>query len=122
VQALLAAGFRIEEYAMMRALLDHLGAKHVKVIICNEKILFSPQSVALQEREIDWQSPRIDGLGGGGGWGSHRAILFGGLSLAQQVRWVRSQLLACAGLATLVRLTEGLSAGLPCTTVAWSGE
>lgn len=89
---------------MMRALLDHVGAEHVKVIICNEKILFSPQSVALQEEEIEWQSPRIDELGGGGGWGSHRAILFGGLSLAQQVCCVRGH----RPFASLVRHTEGL--------------
>jgi hypothetical protein len=85
VQAIVAAGFRIEEYVMIRVLLDELQAQHVKVIIGDQHTLLKMQSEVLALPEIDWSSPREARQGGGGGWGSQRAILFSGLSIAQQV-------------------------------------
>jgi hypothetical protein len=86
MQAVVAAGFRIEEYAMIRVLLDELHAEHVKVIIGDHETLLKPQSEVLDLPEIDWAARRGPRQGGGGGWGSQRAILFSGLSIAQQVR------------------------------------
>jgi hypothetical protein len=85
MQAVLAAGFRIEEYAMIRAILDSLNAPHIKVIICDDQILHLPQRDAVAAPEPAWEAPRVD-ESGGGGWGSQRAALFSGVSAAAQVR------------------------------------
>lgn len=84
-QAIIAAGFRLEEYAVIRCTLDAIGAPHLKLLIAEEKLLHSDLSTALTMPEIDWQAPRPPDWIQGGAWGSKRAILFSGLSVAQQV-------------------------------------
>jgi hypothetical protein len=85
MQAMIAAGFRLEEYAVMRYLLDGVGAAHVKLLIADADMLHVPLDDALRQKEIDWEAPRPDTGFQGGGWGSSRACLFSGLSVAQQV-------------------------------------
>jgi hypothetical protein len=81
----MAAGFQIEQYAMMRHILDSLQSHHIKILICTRELLQMPQALAVQQAETDWERPRDSGAGGGD-WGSQRAILFSGLSIATQVR------------------------------------
>lgn len=86
MQAVIAAGFRLEEYAIIRCTLDAIGAPTLKLLIADEKLLYSDLATALTTPEIDWQSPRPPHWIQGGAWGSKRVILFSGLSVAQQVR------------------------------------
>ena len=44
LQALLAAGFRPEEYATIRRMLDSIAAHEVKVLPCNGELLHMPQA------------------------------------------------------------------------------
>lgn len=85
MQAMIAAGFRLEEYAVMRYLMDNVGASNVKLLIADENMLHTPLDAALASPEIDWESPRPEDGIQGGGWGSTRACIFSGLSVAQQV-------------------------------------
>ena len=39
MQAMIAAGFRLEEYAVMRYLMDGVGAAHVKLLITDDNML-----------------------------------------------------------------------------------
>lgn len=84
-QAIIAAGFRLEEYAMLRYLLDGIDASHVKVLVADEQLLYSTLDDALATPEINWEEPRPENWIKGGGWGSSRVCLFSGLSVAQQV-------------------------------------
>lgn len=85
MQAIIAAGFRLEEYAIIRCTLDAIGASQLKLLIAEEKLLHSNLDTALTMPEIDWQMPRPPDWIQGGAWGSKRVILFSGLSVAQQV-------------------------------------
>lgn len=85
LQALLAAGFRLNEYAALRAVLDALHARHIKVLVCDAALLDTPVAAAAATAEMDWTAPRPPNAAGGGGWGSQRAILFTGLTVAAQV-------------------------------------
>ena len=87
MQAMIAAGFRLEEYAVMRYLMDGVGAAHVKLLIADDSMLQKPLDEALAQPEIDWEKPRAEEGIQGGGWGSTRACIFSGLSVAQQVRF-----------------------------------
>ena len=71
---------------MIRALLDICEAHHVRLIVGDRATLLKPQHQAVREAEVDWAAPRTPLQAGGGGWGSQRAIMFSGLSIAQQVR------------------------------------
>jgi hypothetical protein len=86
MQAIVVTGFRIEEYAMIRYMLDAIQASHVKVIIADEQMLYSTQDLAIHSEEIDWEQPRPQEWAQGGAWGSQRVCMFSGLSIAQQVR------------------------------------
>jgi len=72
------AGFRAEEYAVIRATLDSLGAHHVKVLPASNDMLNNSVDLALQEPEVDWSAPRPPEWILGGNWGSQRTILFSG--------------------------------------------
>jgi hypothetical protein len=80
------AGFRAEEYAMARALLDSLGADRVKVLPATQSMLAGPVGAAVREPEADWSAPRPADWIQGGAWGSQRCILFSGLPVSAQVR------------------------------------
>ena len=86
MQAIIAAGFRLEEYAVIRCTLDAVGASHLKLLIAEEELLHSTLDTALAMDEIDWQQPRPPAWIQGGAWGTRRVILFSGLSVAQQVK------------------------------------
>ena len=85
-EALVMAGFRAEEYAMTRALLDALGGAAIKVLPATEEMLAGTVGEAVRADEIDWALPRPADWVLGGAWGSQRAILFSGLPVAEQVR------------------------------------
>lgn len=85
-QALVMAGFRAEEYAMARALLDAVGADSVKVLPATNEMLNGPVEAAIHEQEVDWGAPRPADWIRGGAWGSQRVILFSGLPVAAQVK------------------------------------
>jgi hypothetical protein len=72
------AGFRAEEYAVVRATLDSLGAHDVKVLPARNEMLSGSVALALQQQEIDWSAPRPPAWIAGGTWGSQRTILFSG--------------------------------------------
>lgn len=78
-QAVVMAGFRAEEYAMARHLLDAMGAHTVKVLPCTEAMLHGSLGEALAVPEVDWEQPRPPDWLLGGGWGSQRSMLFSGL-------------------------------------------
>jgi hypothetical protein len=86
VQALILAGFRAEEYAVVRATLDSLGAHPVKVLAASDEMLYGSLDAALQEQEIDWSAPRPPEWIRGGTWGSQRTILFSG-GCGAVLRW-----------------------------------
>lgn len=102
--ALVMAGFRAEEYAMARALLDAAGARDVKVLPATAEMLHGTVGAAVAEPEVDWAAARAPDWIRGGAWGSQRCILFSGLPLSAQ--------------ATVIELLE--SEGLPpiCVTMA----
>eukprot|EP00892_Ulva_mutabilis_P009346 jgi/Ulvmu1/6784/UM030_0122.1 len=83
-EAIIAAGFRLEEYAAIRCTLDAVGASHLKLLIADEELLHSNLDTALRMPEIDWQQPRPPDWIQGGAWGTRRVVLFSGLSVAQQ--------------------------------------
>jgi hypothetical protein len=80
------AGFRAEEYAIARVLLDTLGAHRVKVLPATQPMLEGSVEAAVHADEVDWGAPRPEGWIMGGAWGSQRTILFSGLPLSAQVR------------------------------------
>ena len=84
-QGVLLAGFRLEEYAIVRAMLDQVGAAHVKVVPCSQRLLYATQAEALAEPEPNWEGARQEEWMRGGAWGSKRVALFSGLSIATQV-------------------------------------
>lgn len=79
------AGFRAEEYAMARAILDSVGASAVKVLPATDEMLAGPVSAAVRADELDWSAPRPADWIRGGAWGSQRVVLFSGLPVAAQV-------------------------------------
>ena len=79
MQAVVLAGFKAEECAIIRCTLDAAGADAVKVLPCTKNTLYQTVNVALQEPEVDWSQPRPDHWGLGRDWGSQRVILFSGL-------------------------------------------
>lgn len=78
LQALVMAGFRAEEYAVVRATLDSLGGHDIKVLPTSNDMLSNSVEWALQQPEIDWTAPRPPEWVLGGTWGSQRTILFSG--------------------------------------------
>jgi hypothetical protein len=79
------AGFRAEEYVMVRVMLDTLGAHDVKVLPVLPAMLEGTVAAAAGAPEVDWGAPRPEEWVRGGAWGSQRAVLFSGLSLPTQV-------------------------------------
>lgn len=79
MQAVVLAGFKAEECAIIRCTLDAAGASSVKVLPCTQDTLYQTVDIALQEPEVDWSQPRPDHWGLGRDWGSQRVILFSGL-------------------------------------------
>jgi hypothetical protein len=77
-QALILAGFRAEEYAVVRATLDSLGAQQVKVLPASDDMLNNSLEAALEAQEVDWSAPRPPEWIMGGTWGSQRTVLFSG--------------------------------------------
>lgn len=77
-QALILAGFRAEEYAVIRASLDSLGAQQVKVLPASDDMLTDSVELALLTPEVDWSAPRPQEWIRGGTWGSQRTVLFSG--------------------------------------------
>jgi len=63
----------------VRAVLDAAGGKAVKVIPCNDAMLYEPMSTVVGLPEPDWEQPRPEGWTRGGAWGSQRTILFSGM-------------------------------------------
>lgn len=78
LQAVLMAGFQIEEYAMTRAVLDEAGATAIKVLPVTPHMLTSSVGQAIHEEEVDWAQPRPDNWVHGGAVGAQRTILFSG--------------------------------------------
>ena len=70
---------------MARAILDSVGAPHVKVTPATEEMLQGPVAAAVRAPEPDWGAPRPADWIRGGAWGSQRAVLFSGLPVAAQV-------------------------------------
>lgn len=56
--AVLCAGFRPEEVAQVRALLDMAGGQEIKVVPCNDRELRLSVSKALLVPEPDWEKPK----------------------------------------------------------------
>eukprot|EP00884_Botryococcus_braunii_P004215 jgi/Botrbrau1/13795/Bobra.0056s0045.2 len=108
LQAVVLAGFRVEELAMVRVILDTAGGYDIKVIPCTEELLHTSVEKVLRLPEPQWELPRPESWTRGGAWGSNRAILFAGMKLTAQ--------------AALVELLE--SSGLPpvCVAVAFENE
>ncbi|BDA46139.1 hypothetical protein COCOBI_08-2310 [Coccomyxa sp. Obi] len=94
--AVVLAGFRAEELAMVRAILDSAGGQAVKVIPVKEELLYEKMSTAIHLPEPDWEKARPVDWTRGGAWGSQRTILFSGMKLAAQAALV--ELLEEAGL------------------------
>lgn len=88
LQALLLAGFRLEEFVMVRVMLDTIGLHDVRVVPLTDALLHALQGQVLHAEEPDWESPRQMHQFPLGAWGSQRACLFSGLSIAKQVREV----------------------------------
>jgi hypothetical protein len=80
-QALILAGFRAEEYAVVRATLDSLGAHQVKVLPASDDMLNNSLEAALTAPEVDWSAPRPPEWIRGGTWGSQRTVLFSGMCI-----------------------------------------
>ena len=66
----------------VRAILDAAGGREVKVIPCDDGMLYEPMSRAVSLAEPDWEQPRAEGWTRGGAWGSQRTILFSGMKYA----------------------------------------
>lgn len=66
----------------VRAILDAAGGREVKVIPCDDAMLYEPMSRAVSLPEPDWEQPRPEGWTRGGAWGSQRTILFSGMKCA----------------------------------------
>ena len=66
----------------VRAILDAAKAPEVKVIPCNEAMLYEAMSMAISLPEPDWEQPRPEDWTRGGAWGSQRTILFSGMKSA----------------------------------------
>ena len=79
---MLLAGFKAEESAIIRCILDTAGSAAVKVIPCTSDMLYLSVQHGLNEPEVDWSQPRPDSWGRGREWGSQRVILFSGLRSA----------------------------------------
>ena len=73
------AGFKVEEGAMIRCVLDAAGFDAVKVLPCTPDMLYMTLEHGVNEPEADWSQPRPDNWGRGREWGSQRVILFSGL-------------------------------------------
>ncbi|EIE24175.1 hypothetical protein COCSUDRAFT_41460 [Coccomyxa subellipsoidea C-169] len=86
--AVVLAGFRAEEFAMVRAILDSAGGHAVKVIPVKDELLYEKMSTAIHLPEPDWGAARPQGWTRGGAWGSQRTILFSGMKLAAQAALV----------------------------------
>ncbi|KAK9842709.1 hypothetical protein WJX74_001032 [Apatococcus lobatus] len=84
LEAVLMAGFRPEEVAMARVVLDTYGGEAVKVAPCSPAMLHGPVSAALEVIEPDWTQPAPEGWLSGSSWGTQRTILFSGLNPAAQ--------------------------------------
>ena len=70
--------------------MDGVGAAHVKLLVADDDMLQAPLDAALGSPEIDWEAPRAEDGVQGGGWGSVRACIFSGLSVAQQASFYLS--------------------------------
>ena len=66
----------------VRAILDAAGGREVKVIPCDDAMLYEPLSRAVSLPEPNWEQPRPEGWTRGGAWGSQRTILFSGMKCA----------------------------------------
>ncbi len=74
-----------EEKALVlqvRAILDAAGGREVKVIPCDDAMLYEPLSRAVSLPEPNWEQPRPEGWTRGGAWGSQRTVLFSGMKCA----------------------------------------
>ena len=100
-QAVILAGFKSEESAMIRGALDLANAVQIKVLPCTQDMLHMPLVRALEEEELDWSLSRPKNLPQGREWGSQRAVLISGM------RW------ACSH----VCFAEG---GFKCILQTWS--
>lgn len=73
------AGFKAEECAIIRCILDSAGSALVKVIPCTSDMLYLSVKTGMNEPEVDWSQPRPENWGRGREWGSQRVILFSGV-------------------------------------------
>ena len=75
---------------MVRVVLDAAGGQGVKVAHVTSQQLQLPQDEVLHSaKEPDWESPRPEDWGLGGGWGSQRVLLASGLScVSTEIGWV----------------------------------
>ena len=81
-KAVALCGFRPEECAQFRLLLDELGGREYKVLACNRaEIMHGTVREAISAPEVDWERPRESDLIGFPSPGSPRCIIFSGLAL-----------------------------------------
>ena len=69
---------------MVRVVLDAAGGQAVRVLPVLPPQLQQPLEQALHGAEPDWEVPRPEDWGRGGGWGSQRVLLASGLSCAHK--------------------------------------
>ena len=101
-QALLLAGFYIEELATVRQLLDQVGADSVRVLPSTPAALHEPVAAALAAPQPAWDRPVSPEWMHGGGWGQQRMVLMAGL------RWVGG----CCANCCVVRSARGGGASI----------
>ncbi|GAX77278.1 hypothetical protein CEUSTIGMA_g4724.t1 [Chlamydomonas eustigma] len=101
-EAAVFAGFRPEEVAMARAILDSAGGNEIKVLMCTDEMLVGSVEAALWEEEVDWSQPRPQMWNQGRAWGSQKTLMFSGLSIKAQATIL--ELLEGSGLSGVVPL------------------
>ena len=70
-ESVVLAGFRAEEAAIARALLDSAGGQSIKVLPCTNEMLYGSVDEAVWASESDWGSPRPQSWDqGGAAWGA----------------------------------------------------
>eukprot|EP00803_Ostreobium_quekettii_P004033 evm.model.scf_665.5 EVM.evm.TU.scf_665.5 scf_665:38896-43254(-) len=80
----LLAGFKVEELPVVRVLLDSAGGHAVKVVPVKADMMAMHVRDAVHLPEPDWEKPRPENFTLGGGWGSQRVIVFGGVRVEAQ--------------------------------------
>lgn len=97
--------------------MDSIGEQNTRVIPCAVSMLHQKVAEAIELDEPDWGKPR-EGVSRSLAWGSHRTILFAGLTYvlpeAPSLPWTRPGTHLCMHLLRFVFL-RGLSKGWSCS-------